>query len=337
MYIILIDSGTTNSRIRLVHEESTQLIDIIKIEVGIRNTAIDGNNHSLKSEITQGIRELVRKNKLETAQINYIIASGMITSNLGLYEVDHVTAPADLEDFVHHSKTVISEDFYHIPCLFVPGMKNRHDVSDEGSVIDQMDILRGEEVETIGLLEQLKPAGKGLMILPGSHTKYLLIDEDQTFLSSFSTLGGEVLHSISSSTILSDSLNTTLIESLNRHQLIEGYKAAKKVGLTRSFYHIRLLQLFSELDDNERANYFVGAVLQSDMQALHSFIGNEENLDWFVVGGASPLRAAFVQLLKEEYQEMDIIEASNEQIENALIYGAHRIGRNYVENQNEKQ
>src|SRR5690554_127957 len=100
MYTILIDSGTTHSRIRLVSLWSSKVKDVIKRAVGVRNTAIDGNNQKLRNMISQAVEEIITKNALQTDQVKYIIASGMITSNLGLYEIPHISAPARLEDFV---------------------------------------------------------------------------------------------------------------------------------------------------------------------------------------------------------------------------------------------
>ena len=329
MFTILIDSGTTHSRIRLVNTNSSKVEDAIKLAVGVRDTAIAGNNHNLKTMISEAIKEIINKNSINKNQIKCIIASGMITSNLGLYEVPHISAPANLEDFVRNCKIVTTEDFLDIPCIYVPGMKNAGDFTEPDFLVDSMDMLRGEEVETYGLLEQLKPKGKGLMVLPGSHTKYILVDENQTLVSSYSTLGGEIIHAIRSNTILSNSIDEKLIKKIDETQLISGYKAAKKVGLTRVFYHIRLVQLFSNLDNNERANYFVGAVLESDIKALKVYLEDVEKLNWIIVGGTSPLRKAFIQLLKEENYTMNMIEATDEEVEAALVFGAQKIGDKY--------
>lgn len=185
----------------------------------------------------------------------------MITSNLGLYEVPHIKTPARLEDFVQNCQKIIIEDFHQIPCIFVPSMKNKNAFIDQDFSIDQMDMLRGEEVETYGLLEQLQPEGKGLIVLPRSHTKYIFVEEGQTLVSSFSTLGAGVISAIRSNTILSSSLELKIIETVDKSQLIAGFNTAKDFGLTRGFYHIRLMQLFSKLDHNKRASYFIGAVL----------------------------------------------------------------------------
>ncbi|MCL7746815.1 2-dehydro-3-deoxygalactonokinase [Halalkalibacter alkaliphilus] len=332
MYVILIDSGTTNTRIRLVSYDY-HVVDAIKLKVGVRNSAIDGRNDRLKREIHSGIKEIINKNQLTPKQVTFIVASGMITSNLGLYEVPHITAPAKINDFIKNAKVIQSNEFLQIPCLFIPGLKNQANelFIDSLQDIDEMDVMRGEEVEALGLLKQLSPKGKGIMVLPGSHTKYLLIDENQSFLSSCTTLGGEVIQAIRSNTILSSSLGERLLETVDLTSLLAGFRSAKKVGLTRSFFHIRLLQLSSNLTENERANYYVGAVLQSDIAALDSFIKDRHEIDWMIVGGASPLRRAFVHVLKTEYREIDIIEADDSQAELSLVHGAMELGKNYFE------
>lgn len=337
MAIILIDSGTTNSRIRLVDEEEVKVTSVIKLEVGVRNTAIDKNNSKLKRELTQGIQELLKKNDLLPEQISYIAASGMITSNLGIHEVPHVTAPARLKDFIQHAELVKDKSFSNIPCIYIPGMKNNPPAVGGNPLhaeIDGYDVMRGEEVEAYGLLNQLSPSGKGIIVLPGSHTKFILADQDRSLLSCLSTLTGEMLKSISSQTILSSSLHERLIEEVDSASLIEGYQAAQQAGIARSFYHIRLLDLFDKADANQRANYFAGTVLYYDIQALTTMMEKERDLKWIMVGGTNPLRSAFVDILKHAMEDYPIIEADDEQVELAAVHGSYEIGRAYWKHHN---
>jgi 2-dehydro-3-deoxygalactonokinase len=332
MNVILIDSGTTNSRIRLVDEKERTVKAVVKKRVGVRNTAIDGNNAQLKTAIQEGIHEILQQNGLSDGDIRYIVASGMITSNLGLAEVPHIPGPASLNDFVQHSKVVNGADeFGGIPCILVPGLKNTPEDSEEEPHhhINGFDVMRGEEVETFGLLEQLQVSGRGVMVLPGSHTKFVEVLEDRRIGSCLSTLGGEVLQAVQKETILSNSLSDVLIESLDYDLLLQGYEAAGKVGLTRSFYQIRLLQLFTELDENERANYLVGAVLFHDIKALDSTLDSVPT-DWMIVGGSYPLRKAFTYLLRHSYPEREILEATDEQVEGSVVLGAQEIASRYV-------
>ncbi|WP_223634626.1 2-dehydro-3-deoxygalactonokinase [Planococcus sp. 4-30] len=330
MKTILIDSGTTNSRLRLVNGNESKVIDQLKINVGVRNTAIDGHNEQLKKSLKQALEEILEKNSLTAKDISYLVASGMITSDLGVHEVPHITSPAGFGDFAQNSLVIELEEFLLIPCIFVPGMKNNTlNFSNPLESINEFDVMRGEEVETIGLLKQIDVEGNGIMVLPGSHTKYVAVDGQKNLQACLSTLGGEILHAIQKETILSKSLSPELVETIDVEMLEKGYEASKKHGFTRSFYHIRLLQMFSELDDNQRANYFVGAVICDDIQALMQTTEHNQ-VDWVIVGGSDPLRKAFVHLLKYLGNGWRIIEASDQQVAASMVFGAQEVASIYL-------
>lgn len=329
--VILIDSGTTNSRIRLIDKESTTILDSEKVRVGVKDTAITGDNRNLISQLKMGIERILTHNQLTPADIEYIAASGMITSNLGVYEVAHIGTPASADDFATHAKVVELEDFFHIKCIFIPGMKNtiNVDLDDSLLAINDFDVMRGEEVESFGLLKQFTVAGKGMMVLPGSHTKFVAVDDDQSLTFCLSTLGGETLQALQKQTILSDSLEEKLVETIDHDMLVKGYEAARQHGLTRSFYHIRLLHLFTELTANQRANYLVGAVIYNDLQALFQLMKEKEEMKWLIIGGSNPLRSAFTQLLKYANKGWTIIEATDQQVDDSLVLGAIEVVSRY--------
>ena len=326
--VILIDSGTTNSRLRLYDRKTSKVLDTEKIRIGVKDTAISGNNNNLKAQLKEGMGRLFTNNQLTPSDIEYIAASGMITSNLGIYEVPHIPSPAGIADFAKHSKVIKLEEFFNIPCIFIPGMKNTVHTTGTDDVIaciNDYDVMRGEEVESFGLLKQFDVEGKGMMVLPGSHTKFVAVDEHKNLLFCVSTLGGETLHALQKATILSDSLDSILIESIDQKMLECGFEAAKQHGLTRSFYHIRLLDLFTDRDANQRANYFVGSVIYNDLQALFQSIEEMEAIKWIIVGGADPLRKAFTHLLRYMNKKWEIIEAGDHHVENSLVFGALEI------------
>ncbi|MDN3019090.1 2-dehydro-3-deoxygalactonokinase [Paenibacillus sp. BSR1-1] len=328
MKVILIDSGTTNSRLRLYDRKTSQILDSEKVQVGVRDTAISGNNHHLKAQLSEGIARLLTKNHLTPVDIGYMAASGMITSNLGIYEIPHVPSPAGMKDIAKYSKVIKLKEFFDIPCIFIPGMKNsvKHaSPNDVFARINDFDVMRGEEVESFGLMKQFNVTGKGMMVLPGSHTKFVAVDDQKDLQYCLSTLGGETLHALQKETILSSSLEQSLVESIDKEMLELGFEAAKKYGLTRTFYHIRLFHLFANLDANQRANYFAGAVIYNDLQALFQSIEEIDEIKWFIVGGSDPLRKVFTHLLRFVSKEWEIFEADDSQVEYSVVLGAEEI------------
>lgn len=327
MYIVTIDSGTTNTRIHLVNHGTNEVIDIVKKNVGVKNTSIEGSNDTLRRGISTGIQELLNRNKCRPREISYIVATGMITSNLGIHEVPHINGPATVDDFVKASVVKTSPEFLGIPCVFVPGLQNTISDSKKATTISDRvnlyDVMRGEEVESFGLLQQMNKRGKGLFVLPGSHTKYVFVN-NQTILSCLSTLTGEMLYALQKDTILSSSLNSDLVQDVEESMLREGYLASEKYGLARALYHVRLLDLFKEKDENDRANYFLGAVLTSDLQVLQKRLEMIGDVEWIVIGGSNPLRRSFTYLFNQlEYGH--IVEATDTQVQMSTIIGGKLI------------
>ncbi len=69
------------------------------------------------------------------------------------------------------------------------------------------DVMRGEETQIAGLLQE-KPEFDGLVILPGTHTKWALIGEGA--VQSFSTcMTGEIFHLLSTQSILRHSVDSS--------------------------------------------------------------------------------------------------------------------------------
>ena len=94
-YIITVDGGTTNTRC-ILWDENRRRIAQENRPVGVRNTAIDGHNRKLKQAVKECLDALVEKNGLGYGDIHRIIASGMITSDVGIVmavSYTHLTLP----------------------------------------------------------------------------------------------------------------------------------------------------------------------------------------------------------------------------------------------------
>lgn len=88
MAFVVIDGGTTNTRLFLV--EDGKISGKVKRSVGVRDTSLSGDNTKLKRELLSAFEEIKANT---TLAIEKAIALGMITSPLGLHNVPHVPAP----------------------------------------------------------------------------------------------------------------------------------------------------------------------------------------------------------------------------------------------------
>ena len=81
------------------------------VSIGVRNTAIDGNNNKLIKAIHDTIYDVINKKNFTINNIDLILASGMLTSNVGILEIPHKNAPIRLEDL---SKSMVRKTINEI-------------------------------------------------------------------------------------------------------------------------------------------------------------------------------------------------------------------------------
>ncbi|KLN47284.1 hypothetical protein AAY77_00635 [Providencia rettgeri] len=95
------------------------------------------------------------------------------------------------------------------PIIFIPGIKNKTTELTFDS-IESMDVMRGEEVEIFGILAQKPDLGASLVILPGSHSKFVRIDDNKNVIALATTMAGEIFDTLTHQTILASSLETSI-------------------------------------------------------------------------------------------------------------------------------
>lgn len=315
-YMITIDAGTTNTRVSLWDCESRKNVQTLSEPIGVRNTAVDGNNSKLKAAVRDSVTELSSLLPEGYAQIKCVIASGMITSNNGLIEVPHVPAPAGIEEISEGVKEVLLEDVCPLPIYFVPGVKNFDSRIDLDN-FEQMDVMRGEEVESLALIQQFHIQSPMLLILPGSHTKMVSVNEKGQITGCLTSLTGELLDSLTNHTVLADSVDRQFVEpdKYDKEMVLAGYRNAEKNGLGRATFSCRILDLFYTEDHSKLASYLLGACFQNDLNAMKNSnaIKADQNTT-VIVAGKSVLQWAISDILEEDgyfshvlkYQEEDM-------------------------------
>lgn len=300
-YRITVDTGTTNTRVILWDEKKTMLA-AAKAEVGVRCTAVDGSNGRLKAAVKQCMEEVLQKIGAAWDEVETVLASGMITSNLGLTEIPHIAAPAGKAELAAAMKTVAIPEVCPLPIRFIPGVKNSAGpVTYEN--FEAMDIMRGEEVETVEILRQF-PVGRAyVIILPGSHMKFVSTDDTGRITGCLTSISGELLSAITNDTILADAVDRKFVspEAYDKETVLLGFRTAKAVGLGRACFSCRILNQFTEKNKAKLANYLLGAALQSDVTALKGSTALQVNEKTeVIIAGKDPLRRAIADILEAE-------------------------------------
>ncbi len=305
---ITVDGGTTNTRVNLVENE--KIVAAKKINRGAK-AGID-DREGLKSELKQAISSLLCENNLKESDIIKILASGMITCEFGLYEVPHTTVPAGISELHHSTVEVSFPEISPIPFVFIRGIKV---ASDD---LSECDMMRGEETELMGLMSILGGITESVYVLPGSHSKIIRTDEAGR-INNFSTmLTGEMQMALASSTILKDAIDLSITDH-DACYLIEGYNFAKKEGINKSLFKVRILKNIFKRAPVEVYSFYLGAILSDEIDNILS--SGVENV---FIGGNHHIKTATATLLSA-LSDKKVTVISDEDVERSTAVGAIKI------------
>lgn len=264
-FILTIDTGTTNTRVTVWRDGKA--VAHSATPVGVRDTSINGSRAILQAAVRDTISSALHQLEIQADDIDLVIGSGMITSELGLYELPHIPAPAGLMALARGMVSVTIPEVFSKPIWFVPGVRN--DVQNIGlHNCEAMDMMRGEESETMGVIQCLSLTGPAMMIMPGSHSKFVCIDAENRITGCVTTLAGELLNVITHNTILAQSLASEFASEVKPEMLLAGAAAAQTIGLGRACFNVRILDQFTIYQRNDRANFLLGAILGADLLTL---------------------------------------------------------------------
>ena len=292
---LIIDGGTTNTRATLT-DEHLHILAHSESNVGVRLTAEDGHNRRLRDAVQTCVTQALEG--FSPTQVDGCFAYGMITSELGLCELPHLVAPVSAETLHAAAETHTFAHIAPFPITFLRGVRNLAAPVTFDNLV-QMDMMRGEETEAIGLWTLLRPAGSCILVLPGSHNKFVCMDSQGCILGCMTSISGELLDALTHHTILSDAVNGQFVNvaNYNRTLLLAG-AAACDVGVGRAAFSARILRTLGGKEPHEVANFLLGVVLRTDEQAMQHFSLMQAMPDAVVyVAGKEPLQTALFDLL----------------------------------------
>ncbi|WP_407571674.1 2-dehydro-3-deoxygalactonokinase [Deinococcus altitudinis] len=303
----VIDSGTTRTRLRVWQDG--RVVWESGRQVGAARTASEGTG-----PLTLVLGELLEAAR-QHATLRAVIASGMITSNVGLFEVPHLPAPASYEALAagicRSELPGLGEIF------FIPGVKTLpgdHENVRHENVYG--DVLRGEEVEVVGLRELLGLHGEVSFVHYGSHHKLIRTD-DRGLLGSLTTLGGELLGAVLGHTLLAS--GTAALGTLGPLDLDwwgRGWAAAEQGGFARAAFSGRLAgQLLGAAPEQVTA-FLLGAAAQQDACLL-------EGSAPLVLYGHASFTGPVAGRLRQQGREVQVV--GPERSEQAAALGAVRL------------
>jgi 2-dehydro-3-deoxygalactonokinase len=308
--LLCVDVGTTNTRAWLT--QGTQVLVRREAPVGARDTARDGHAGALARALHDLLADVLRAPP--SARPRRILAAGMISSPQGLCEIPHLVAPAGLSDLAVASREQVLSEVSDLPFLFVPGVRTHARPGADG--ISGEDVMRGEETLGLGLanLGLLAPGG-GLLNL-GSHWKLVRLDLEGRVAFSTTSIAGELLQAVRAQTILASALPDGALEQADATQVRHGMQEARRHGLSRALFCVRLLELAQETSPAERLAFALGAFIGADFDHLEAVLGAGTPV---TIAGGEKSGGAWAQVLADAGHPVRSLSPA--QVEAGLLAG----------------
>ncbi len=268
----VMDCGTTNTRIYIVNDLE-QIIAQGDVKAGVRDTSITGSRDKLRGAILKLFRDILEENNISERQIDFIIASGMITSEIGLMEIPHLIAPVGLKELSENIVRVSDPEVLPVSCpiYFVRGIKNHVPDGADATFLRDFDFMRGEEVQCMGIIDRY-PELKGRkfsIVALSSHTKIMPIDEQSRIVGSGTSISGQFFELIVNSTNIGKSVIPATGEESGGYtwaQLIDiACDCVWHAGLSRAMLMPRFLQVLLKTDSSERMTFLDAAIAADDI------------------------------------------------------------------------
>lgn len=231
---IAVDWGTTNRRCYLV-SSSGEVLRSVRDDRGV--TAI----------FCSEFEEEAEKIRNELGDLPMLLA-GMVGSNIGWKLVPYVAAPAGLEDLAKNLMPIDSRTF------IVPGVS----ALDR----DRADVMRGEEVQLLGAVENGSAPANAYLCQPGTHCKWVQMKERR--IASFHTaMTGELFAMLRKDSLLSKQLQG---EAALGGDFEEGVRAGMARDLATSLFGMRASALLGQRNEAS-SSYASGVLIGADVAA----------------------------------------------------------------------
>ena len=290
MVILAVDSGTTSTRAWVV--DAGKVLAAASTRGGAKDVAMGQD----RSELLGSVRSVCEGALVDSGRswddVRAVVAFGMITSELGLEEVTHLVAPADREALVRAMRRI--DEALPAPVYLVPGVRS------DGPDLQEMDFMRGEETEVVGLLSLGTIEPPLLYVSSGSHTKFVGVDPRGRIEWSMTTLSGELLWALHRETILSE-LVDPMGPLADLEAVEEGARVEERDGFNRALFAARLLNRLHGAGPDRCSAFIHGVVAGSDLRSLRTALRSRPDAATrVVVGEGSALAQAYRHLLGKE-------------------------------------
>ncbi len=335
----VIDCGTTMTRIYIVDQDK-KIVASGRKKVGVRDTSITGSRDALRNGVTELFFQILEQNRIPEEQVEFAIASGMITSEIGLIEIPHLVAPVGLRELAGGIEKVEDPGVLPIgrPVYFVRGIRNNYPIPAKAQDLRQVDFMRGEEVQCVGVMDSHKIPYPCSIVALSSHTKIMYINREGQITASNTTISGQFFEAILGSTNIGKSVTPVDGEEAGGYsyeELIEiATDCVRNAGLGRTCLMPRFLQVLMKTNSQERETFLDAAIAADDLNAFHEMRNQGYGSDYYLLYGHEVRCKMYTYMLKKEFGEHITVECiyDKEELDQLTVTGSIAVALQAVEN-----
>jgi len=304
------DWGTSNFRLRLIDAKTLRVISEHSTAVGVKKLyeAFQQSDKKISQTayFVAYLKQEIKQLSIAKESIPTIIASGMASASIGMLELPYVAMPLNFKGDNLYSR-VISEDGLHI--ILVSGAKTTSDV------------MRGEEIQAIGLSKFLPNDSEGILLLPGTHSKHIQFKKG-VYTSFVTYMTGELFDILSKNSILKNSLLKTDWDNKFEAVFLEGVQKGLHNQHLASLFSIRANDLLGGKTHEENFYFLSGLLIGGEL----SYLKNSQEEIYIATTGV------LYKLYKLALQQIDkaITYFDADKIDTALLEGHKKIVESYV-------
>ena len=198
-----------------------------------------------------------------------VLLSGMVGSTIGWKEAPYLPCPASAAQIT--SKRLKFEA-RGIRFSILTGLRTHNPLGEP-------DVMRGEELQVLGWLrQQTKLTGKRMIVLPGTHNKWALVENNKisSFLTAFT---GELFALLVNHSVL---ISKEKSVEFNQSAYFDGLEMINKQGnaqLVHTLFSARSKQVLGEMSSAEAANYVSGMIIGADVLGASKLFGDIDEVN----------------------------------------------------------
>jgi 2-dehydro-3-deoxygalactonokinase len=246
-------------------------------KVGTRDTVITGNTTKLKKGLRCCFTEALDLAQVSEKDIAFAVASGMITSEIGLIEIPHIWAPTSTKNLAKNMKRIVDDSTLPmgIPFYFIRGVKNQYNPATATmKEFANLDFMRGEETQVAGFLSDHEGPLPLIIIVLSSHTKFIFLDTYRNISGGLTTLSGQMFEAIENSTSIAKSITPASGDSESDgwdEEVIDiASECVATSGLLRACLIPRFFDVMIDTKWYERRLFLEASLAYEDLKILES-------------------------------------------------------------------